>query len=345
MRSLSNSLRYGAFSLVSLSMLALPSFAQSVSEPLDLTILSTNEENVQFVVIDEKKITPEQVSADNASPNGLVQEDLTPNNLSLNDFNEAGDNESQSARIDNEDAPTTQPQDTATDNTSLAADQPLEEEEAPKATRIERRTIKDVGLASIGVDQPEEGLDNFDSLLWRGLSVEKALRMIKAVPVSQSSATLRRTSYQVIARQAVPPKGAAEDPMMLLDARMGFLARAGRSDGLSQIIRQLPEKDEWQSWREWQIFYDLMMREDEAACNQAAEKVTTSLDPLWQKTNLLCQILTGNEAMASFSSDVLKASGLVEDDLFFQLIDVLLGRKEGIELAGHEPVSLRNLMV
>ena len=355
MRSLSNSLRYGAFTLASLSMLALPSFAQSVAEPLDLTILSTNEENVQFVVIDEKKIVPEDASTDNASPEELTPEDVAPedvnadnltfDNLSLTDVNEAGDNESQSAPIVNQDALTAQLPETITDNTSIVADQPLEEEEAPKATRIERRTIKDVGLASIGVDQPEEGLDNFDSLLWRGLSVEKALRMIKAVPVSQSSATLRRTSYQVIARQAVPPKGAAEDPMMLLDARMGFLARAGRSDGLSQIIRQLPEKEEWQSWREWQIFYDLMMREDEAACNQAAEKVTTSLDPLWQKTNLLCQILTGNEAMASFSSDVLKASGLVEDDLFFQLIDVLLGRKEGIELAANEPVSLMNLIL
>ena len=359
MRSLSNSLRYGAFSLVSLSMLALPSFAQSVAEPLDLTILSTNEENVQFVVIDEKKTTSEDESADNASPEGLTQEglaqddlaldnvnadNLTFDNLSLSDFNIAGDNESQSASRDDKDSTiATQRQETATDNTSLAADQPLEE--APKATRIKRRTIKDVGLASIGIDQPEEGIDNFDSLLWRGLSVEKALRMIKAVPVSQNSATLRRTAYQVIARQAVPPKGAAEDPMMLLDARMGFLARAGRSDGLSQIIRQLPEKDEWQSWREWQIFYDLMMREDEAACNQAAEKVTTSLDPLWQKTNLLCQILTGNEAMASFSSDVLEASGLVEDDLFFQLIDVLLGRKEGAEIVANEPVSLMNLIL
>ena len=257
MRSLSNSLRYGAFTLASLSMLALPSFAQSVAEPLDLTILSTNEENVQFVVIDEKKIVPEDASTDNASPEELTPEDVAPedvnadnltfDNLSLTDVNEAGDNESQSAPIVNQDALTAQLPETITDNTSIVADQPLEEEEAPKATRIQRRTIKDVGLASIGVDQPEEGLDNFDSLLWRGLSVEKALRMIKAVPVSQSSATLRRTSYQVIARQAVPPKGAAEDPMMLLDARMGFLARAGRSDGLSQIIRQLPEKEEWQS--------------------------------------------------------------------------------------------------
>ena len=341
MRFLSNSLRYGAITLTSFSMFCLPSFAQSVAEPLDLTILSTNEENVQFVVIDEKNTAPDALEADNATLDDAALDNTSLDNTTLD--NAALDNpgsQDETETANQADNLTIQ----EIDNTSLAADAP-KAEEAPKTTRITRRTIKDVGLASIGVDQPEEGLDDLDSLLWRGLSVEKAMRMIKAVPISQSSEILRRTSYQVIARQAVPPKGAAEDPMMLLDARMGFLARAGRSDGLSQIISQLPEKGEWQSWREWQIFYDLMMREDEAACKQAADEVKTSLDPLWQKTNLLCQILTGNEAMASFSSDVLKASGLVEDELFFQLIDVLLGRIEATEITAAEPVALMNLIL
>ena len=34
------------------------------------------------------------------------------------------------------------------------------------------------------------------------------------------------------------------------------------------------------------------------------------------KTNLMCQILTGDEMRASFSADVLKASGLIDDPLF-----------------------------
>ena len=331
-----------AFIIAGIATASMPSFAQSSTEPLDLTILSTNEENVQFIVIDETKPTP--LNADNQSQN---DKGSAPDNNSLNDAGGelAQDNVSDDVSLSPEDE--TPP---ATDKTEETAERVAEEvqateEEAPKATRIQRRAIKDVGLASIGIDEAVEGLDGFDSLLWRGLSVEKALAMIKAVPVSQNSVSLRATSYQVIARQAVPPKGAADDPMMLLDARMGYLARAGRSDGLAAIIRQLPDNEDWQSWKEWQIFYDLMMREDEAACKQAAEKVKTSLDPLWQKTNLLCQILTGNEAMAAFSSDVLKASGLVEDDLFFALIDVLLGRRDGSELTSNEPVSLMNLIL
>ena len=39
----------------------------------------------------------------------------------------------------------------------------------------------------------------------------------------------------------------------------------------------------------------------------------------------MCQILTGDEMRASFSADVLKASGLI-DDPHFDLIDLLLGR-------------------
>ena len=328
-----------AIIMASVAITSTPSFAQTATEPLDLTILSTNEENVQFIVVDETKQAP--VAPDNQSQN----ESSAPvdNNSFTADTglveDSARDNQS---LIIGEETPIA-----ATEIVTETAEEVTEEaaEETPKATRIQRRTVKDVGLASIGIDETDEGLDQFDSLLWRGLSVEKALAMIKAVPVSHNSDSLRATSYQVIARQAVPPKGAADDPMMLLDARMGYLARAGRSDGLAAIIRQLPDNEEWQSWKEWQIFYDLMMREDEAACKQAAENVKTSLDPLWQKTNLLCQILTGNEAMAAFSSDVLKASGLVEDELFFALIDVLLGRREGDDLASNEPVSLMNLIL
>ena len=341
MRVFFDKLSLAALVIAFLAATSAPSFAQTSTEPLDLTILSTNEENVQFIVIDETKKEP--VISDNQSQNEAV---IAIDNISLGAGDELADeiaSDNVSLVGDDETLALSDEATEANETASEAIEAPTVE--APKTTRIQRRTVKDVGLASIGIDEADEGLDAFDSLLWRGLSVEKALAMIKAVPVSHNSTSLRATSYQVIARQAVPPKGAADDPMMLLNARMGYLARAGRSDGLAAIIRQLPDNEEWQSWKEWQIFYDLMMREDEAACKQAAENVKTSLDPLWQKTNLLCQILTGNEAMAAFSSDVLKASGLVEDDLFFALIDVLLGRREGAALASDEPVSLMNLIL
>ena len=162
--------------------------------------------------------------------------------------------------------------------------------------------------------------------MWRGTDVARARLLIDKARLSKESDALRQMTVHIIAAEAVPPEGASEDPAALLQARMSFLAEAGRSDALAAIIRQLPEDEQWQEWRTWLVFYDLMMREDAKACAQAAEQATQSLDPFWQQTHLVCQILTGNSNMAAFSADVLKASGLIEDDLFFALVDRLLGR-------------------
>lgn len=289
--------------------------AQETSQPLDLTVLSTSEENVQFIVEegDEKLLT--QTRQDEGQRQ-LLQGD----NLSIE--TQASD-ETQDTR-----------QEQQGEAVAIDTAQELTAEEPKTTGRMTRRTIKDVGLASIGIGRgQEQALDNLDNRLWRGLSLETSLRLIESVPVPLSSDSLSKMSYHVIARQAVPPKGAAENPVALLSARMSYLSRIGRSSGLASITEQLPQSDEWQAWQMWKLFYDLMSRNDEKACAIAAEESTTSLDGLWQKLNLMCQILTGDETRAAFSADVLKASGLIDDPLYFELIDVLLRRKTAEDIS------------
>ena len=296
------------------------SYAQRNDTPLDLTVLSTAQDNVSTVGdVTEQQPVSQTVRDDSAVDETLKPEIIVDNASELND----------------ETAPESQIESSAEVTGALAGE--LAGELASEATsgestsgRMKRRTIKDVGLASIGIGEDDiDGLDALDNRLWRGVPLERAMALIDNVPVPLASDALRRMSYQVIARQAVPPKGAAENPSALLSARMNYLSRVGRSDGLAAIITQLPENEEWADWHIWRLFYDLMGREDERACAIAAENAATSLDPLWQKTNLMCQILTGNEARAAFSADVLKASGLIDDPLYFDLVDVLLRRRDG----------------
>ena len=322
-----------------------PSFvlAQETETPVDLTILSTNEENVSFVVVED---------ADNGSASPNVETVTSPTDIIIEDnltaiieafeaADNAADNASASEGV-SEDATATaiaeapqateelaRPSETSelTEEEGVSTDSDVATDSVPTlVTRIERRDVKDVGLASIGIDKDSTPLIATDSLMWRGTDVARARLLIDQARLSEESAALRQMTVHVIAAEAVPPEGASEDPAALLQARMSFLAEAGRSDSLAAIIRQLPEDDQWQDWKTWLIFYDLMMREDAKACAQAAEQATQSLEPFWQQTNLICQILTGNSNMAAFSADVLKASGLIDDELFFALVDRLLGR-------------------
>ena len=323
----------------SVSLLAivpsLPAYAQTQDEPLDLTVLSTSEKDVSFVVIEDSSdtgnadaIEEAASSLDNATDQDDAQTPLADNNTTEAQI--AVDNASSDISDEETGDDTKITQAEAQDNTSsediVTEDTPSDD--GATTGRMKRRTIKDVGLASIGIgDGSDDALDKFSNRLWRGVALPRALRLIDHVPVSIASDALRQMSFKAIARQGVPPKGAAADPVSLLRARMDYLARNGRSDALAAIITQLPKNDDWQEWHEWKLFYDLMMRQDEEACAIAADNAATSLDALWQKTNLMCQILTGDEMRASFSADVLKASGLIDDPLYFDVIDVLLRRK------------------
>ena len=221
MRVFVNKSSLAAFFVSAFALLSTSSLAQTTIEPLDLTILSTNEENVQFIVIDEKQ-SPAQIDDNQTKLDERAQSD--------NDSEPAADDELAQAAADNQSQSVQDELDTQTqtglDQNQADADEVTQRQatvaqateaqattdQAPVTTRIERRKIKDVGLASIGIDDADDALDTFDSLLWRGVSVDKALALIQAVPISHHADSLRRASYQVIARQAVPPKGAEEDP-------------------------------------------------------------------------------------------------------------------------------------
>ena len=343
--------------------------ASNADKPVDLTVLSTNEENVSFVVIDstEDQAGEDQAGEDQAGdPTGEDEITAALDALADNGTSQNEDAQETDQKVDaplaadvttQENKPeTAENQDQATniqeqDNSTNTDDEAVEAEADTAElgqTRITRRSSKDVGLASIGITDAPLQLDGLDNRIWRGMGLDKALMLIAKTPEISQSKALHQMSYQVIARQAVPPKGASDNPTALLAARMDYLSRIGRSDGLAAIVAQLPDTDDWATWKEWKLFYDLMQRDDADACQKAADKALSSLDPLWQKTNLVCQILTGDEARAAFSADVLRASGFVEDDLFFELIDVLLGRRDTISaaaMAETEAVSILHVIL
>ena len=312
------------------------SYAQRNDAPLDLTVLSTAEDNLSTV--DEKLAVADNASDDMRDD---ISDDVGAAEALISD--NASDNVA-------EFIVETAPEVTTEVSTEAATDITGEVISEATSGRMKRRTIKDVGLASIGIgDGDVDGLDALDNRLWRGVPLARAMALIDHVPVPLASDALRRMSYHVVARQAVPPKGAAENPSALLSARMNYLSRVGRSDGLAAIITQLPENEDWADWHLWRLFYDLMKRDDERACAIAAENATTSLEPLWQKTNLMCQILTGDEVRAAFSADVLKASGLIDDPLYFDLVDVLLRRRNADSITGdvldNQPIDFMHVIL
>ena len=87
---------------------------------------------------------------------------------------------------------------------------------------------------------------------------------------------------------AVRPKGAGPVAEELVSARLNWLAAAGQSDALSEIVRMLPEAERWAEWKRWQVEYDLIRQADEAACRDAERNAQISLDDFWHQSRIIC---------------------------------------------------------
>ena len=210
------------------------------------------------------------------------------------------------------------------------------------ANRIGLRSVSNIGLASIGLQQVDAPVQ-LNSFIWRQSETANIIPLILATPSYGSSQTLSTLSRQIMVQPAVPPLNAQQDINALVSARLEWLAGAGQSDRLSALVRKLPDDEDWNDWKRWQVQYDLMRRADDTACNEASRWSAETLDGFWHKANIICLLLSGQNAPASFAADVLNASG-DDDDNFFQLVDKLLGRRTEISLDMND-LSLVHLML
>lgn len=221
------------------------------------------------------------------------------------------------------------------------------------ASTIGRRSLSSIGLAAVGVRSNAPGSAALTSLIWSDSEAETALKLVNSAPVEGGSPSLNRLTIGLISQASVPPRNAGNIAEELVASRLNWLAKSGQSDILSQIIRYLPDGESWADWKRWQVEYHLIKRDDQSACKNAEDDAQQSLVGFWHKSRIICALLAGQTHNASFSSDILKASG-EQDDNFFQLVDKLLGRSSELSLdlenltpmhlmlmdAAHEQISL-----
>lgn len=196
---------------------------------------------------------------------------------------------------------------------------------ASRAPRIGRRPLSSIGLVSLGLPDARSMADPVSSLIWRGSEAARIVQLYQLAPHDGPSESVNALVRGLVLRQAVPPSGAAEASQQLISARLDWLAAAGESTALADLIRKLPEEEDWLDWQRWLVSYELLLRQDNQACDMVSRQIQSTLEEYWHKAQILCHLLAGNNGAASFAADVLRASG-TEDMVFFRLTDQLLGR-------------------
>ena len=191
------------------------------------------------------------------------------------------------------------------------------------SVNVDLRELSGVGLVTTGISDWQQREMPFNILLWNGSKPENIEYLYQVSEPYGSSKTINSLVYSSIIRKSAPPSGVTGNSALsqsLVFARLEWLARAGKSEALADLIRKLPEDDKgWENWQRWLGAYDLLSYNDSPTCTKADKKVSQEIDTFWLKVQILCRVIDGAHEEALFLAELMSASG-EEDPLFFSLL-------------------------
>jgi len=244
-----------------------------------------------------------------------------PLDTQLNDQLDNGSQQAVSAILPNEQTPEEQ----ISGEQALPEDQVLKDTGfATPAVSVELRNLSGVGLVTTGIADWQQREMPFSTLLWSGSKPHHIHYLYEMSEPYGASKTINALVYSAIIRKSAPPIGVAGNSELahsLVVDRIEWLARAGHSDALADLIRKLPEDDQsWDEWQRWLGAYDLLSYNDAVTCSKADKKVSQDFDAFWLKVQIVCKIIDGAYEDALFLAELMSTSG-EEDPLFFALLE------------------------
>ena len=239
----------------------------------------------------------------------------------LNDQLDNGSQQAVSAILPNEQTPEEQ----ISGEQALPEDQVLKDTGfAAPAVSVGLRNLSGVGLVTTGIADWQQREMPFSTLLWSGSKPHHIHYLYEMSEPYGASKTINALVYSAIIRKSAPPIGVAGNSELahsLVVDRIEWLARAGHSDALADLIRKLPEDDQsWDEWQRWLGAYDLLSYNDAVTCSKADKKVSQDFDAFWLKVQIVCKIIDGAYEDALFLAELMSTSG-EEDPLFFALLE------------------------
>ena len=195
---------------------------------------------------------------------------------------------------------------------------------ATPAVSVGLRNLSGVGMVTTGIADWQQRQMPFSTLLWSGSKPHHIRYLYQISEPYGASKTINALVYSAIIRKSAPPIGVAGNSELahsLVVDRIEWLARAGHSDALADLIRKLPEDDQsWDEWQRWLGAYDLLSYNDAVTCSKADKKVSQDFDAFWLKVQIVCKIIDGAYEDALFLAELMNTSG-EEDPLFFALLE------------------------
>ena len=190
--------------------------------------------------------------------------------------------------------------------------------------------ISDIEIGELEKPDPDSGgildasMGGFGPDLWAGTDRALLLRLLAQLPTEQNSPALHDLTRRLLLSTAIaPPRGEVDNGASLIATRIERLAAIGLTGAVAEMMASAPAPETDGVLMQLHIDNRLLLNDNEAACKGAAVSAEM-LDPLFRdRIAIFCSILAGDKDAASFSTNLLREGGDLDDPTFFTLADSL----------------------
>lgn len=209
----------------------------------------------------------------------------------------------------------------------------------PHGDKILVQSLSAPDPSATGVLDSTHGGFGFD--MWAGTSLAVVQKVLPLLPNASPWRSLQQLERRLLLTAAQVPSGKAAGDS-LLKLRADKLWAAGDIDGLTALLKVVPDSALTPELRHLQIDAALLAGDASTACQQGPLlRQAASDDPFSAKLQVFCQFSTGKASEAGLGVDLLREQK-VNDGAFFTASDSLAGIAPGKldGFAGASPLSL-----
>lgn len=189
---------------------------------------------------------------------------------------------------------------------------------APAPARIQVSELDAPDARSLGTLTPQRG--GLGPQAWLGSHADEVLPLLDGLRGGSRSAIVQDLTRRLLLTPADPPQGISAAPF--LDLRVAILLQAGAAaDALDLADTTRPDRAIQEDLDRAVTEATWLLGAARRACTTTRDAIREMPSPFWERSNLLCHLAAGDEAMAGLTANAIAESG--ERDAFIAVAQAL----------------------
>ena len=195
-------------------------------------------------------------------------------------------------------------------------------------SQVSSQKLEKLSISSYGIVKNNS---LFDQDIWKSIDINKAKELLKISKTKLYLNSYKNIIFDLLVSSYQYPIGLENDEKELFSLRMDLMSFLFQINDLKEFIANLPNEEDFDDLKSWIVKDAFLKLEDEYACELVEKISSRNVLEFWQLAQIFCLVINGNEDEALFMSELVRASGL-EDENFYTLLENMIDENSTKEL-------------